>query len=47
MKQKEQHDQRSRERKLAVGDDVFVRNYHHGDKWLSGVIQQKTGPVSY
>ena len=30
-----------------MGDDVFVRNYHHGDKWLPGVIQQKTGPVSY
>ena len=46
-KQKEQHDLRSRERNFGVGDDVFVRNYHHGDKWLPGVIQQKTGPVSY
>ena len=26
---------------------MFVRNYHHGNKWLPGVIQQKTGPVSY
>ena len=24
-----------------------MRNYHHGDKWLPGVIEQKTGPVSY
>ena len=46
-KQKEQHDLRSRERNFGVGDDVFVRNYHHGNKWLPGVIQQKTGPVSY
>lgn len=46
-KQKEQHDLRSRERNFEVGDNVFVRNYHHGDKWLPGVIQQKTGPVSY
>ena len=32
---------------LSVGDDVFVKNYHHGDKWLPGVIQKKTGPVSF
>lgn len=32
---------------LACNASAYVRNYHHGDKWLSGVIQQKTGPVSY
>ena len=47
LKQKEKHDQRSRERNFAVDDDVFVRNYHNGDKWLSGKILKKTGPVSY
>ena len=47
IKQKEQHDSKSRERKLNVGDNVFVKNYHHGDKWLPGVIQKKTGPVSF
>ena len=26
---------------------MFVKNYHHGDKWLPGVIQKKTGPVSF
>jgi hypothetical protein len=26
---------------------VFVRNYHQGDRWLPGVIEQKTGPVSF
>ena len=26
---------------------MFVRNYHRGNKWIPGVIQQKTGPVSY
>ena len=45
-KQTEQHDSKSRERKLNVGDEVFVKNYHHGDKWLPGVIQKNTGPVS-
>ena len=34
-------------RKLNVGDSVLVKNYHHGDKWLPGVIQKKTGPVSF
>ena len=24
-----------------------MRNYHHEDKWLPGVVQHKTGPVSY
>ena len=47
MKQKEKHDLRSRERNFETGDDVFVRNYHHGDKWLPGTVEQKTGPVSY
>ena len=42
--QKEQHDGRSRERKLDV---VFVRNYHQGARWLPGIIEQKTGPVSF
>ena len=26
---------------------MFVRNYHHGGRWLPGVIEQKTGPVSF
>ena len=47
IKQKEQHDSKSRERKLNIGNNVFVKNYHHGDKWLPGVIQKKTGPVSF
>ena len=47
LKQKEQHDLRSRERKLDVGENVFVRNYHRGDRWLPGVIKQRTGPVSF
>ena len=47
LKQKEQHDLRSRERKLDVGENVFVRNYHCGDRWLPGVIEQRTGPISF
>ena len=47
LEQKEQHDSKSRERELNIGDTVFVKNYHSGDKWLPGVIQKKTGPVSF
>ena len=32
---------------MNVGNNVFVKNYHHGDKWLPGVIQKKTEPVSF
>lgn len=32
---------------MNVRDTVFVKNYHPGDKWLPGVIQKKTGPVSF
>lgn len=47
QKQKDRHDQSSRERNFAVGEDVFVWNYLQGDQWLPGSIEQKTGPVSY
>ena len=32
---------------MAVGDDVFIRNYHRGERWLPGVIVKETGPVSF
>ena len=44
--QKQQHDLRSRERHMEVGTNVFVLNYQ-GNRWLPGVIEQKTGPVSF
>jgi hypothetical protein len=48
LKQNIQHDQKSRERKFEVGENVFVRNYRQGgEKWLPGVIQKETGPVSF
>jgi len=47
LRQKKQHDARARDREFKAGDNVFVRNYHHGDKWLPGVLQKKTGPVSF
>ena len=30
-----------------AGDKVFVQNYHQGDQWLPGVVQDQTGPVSF
>ena len=47
LRQKKQHDARARDRDLQPGDNVFVRNYHHGGRWLPGVIQRRTGPVSF
>ena len=47
MKQKEQHDNKAKERKLNVKENVCVRNYSWGDKWLPGVIQKKIGPVLF
>ena len=46
-KQKRQRDIRSTDRIFNVGDYVFVKNFQSGDKWLPGVISQKTGPVSF
>ena len=47
MEQKRKHDVHAHDRDLEVGDAVFVRNYHHGDKWIPGTIQNRTGPVSF
>jgi len=45
-KQKAQHDTKAKERKFDIGDAVFLRNYREGEKWLSGCIVEKIGPVS-
>ena len=47
QKQKEQHDAKAKQRRLQVGDNDFVRNFQHGEKWLPGTILKKTGPVSF
>ena len=44
-KQVQQH--KAKNRNFEVNDSVFVRNYHNGDRWLPGVIQKRTGPVSF
>ena len=46
-KQKKQHDTKANDRCFKEGDTVFIRNFQSGDKWLPGVICQRTGPVSF
>ena len=45
--QKLNHDNRSRLRRFSEGDSVWVRNQPSGDKWISGVVLQAHGNVSY
>lgn len=47
LKQKENHDTRSKQRSFASGDDVLIRNYSYGPKWIPGVVQDCSGPLSY
>jgi len=46
LKQKEQHDTHSKWRSFSPGDDVYVRNYSYGPKWIPAVVGENTGPVS-
>ncbi|XP_032443207.1 uncharacterized protein LOC116735412 [Xiphophorus hellerii] len=46
-KQKEYHDNHSKWRSFSPGDEVYVRNYSHGPKWVPAIILGGTGPVSY
>ncbi|XP_023192425.1 uncharacterized protein K02A2.6-like [Xiphophorus maculatus] len=46
-KQKGYHDNHSKWRSFSPGDEVYVRNYSHGPKWVPAIILEGTGPVSY
>lgn len=46
LRQKE-HDTHSKWRSFTTGDDVYIRNYSHGPKWIPAVIDESTGPVSF
>ncbi|KAL3995729.1 protein phosphatase 1 regulatory subunit 15B [Sarotherodon galilaeus] len=41
------HDRHAKERMFVIGDTVYTRNYGGGPKWIPGLIQEMTGPVSY
>ena len=47
QKQKELHDRHSRAYNFTVGERVYVKNNRKGQKWLSGLVIAKTGPVSF
>ena len=47
FRQKTHHDRSSKERQFSIGDNVLVRNFTPGPKWLAGKILQCTGPVSF
>ena len=46
-KQKQRHDEHSKERNFKAGDTVWARDFRGSTKWVSGMIIQSVGPVSY
>lgn len=46
-KQKLAHDNSARKRSFEKGETVYARNFGTGSKWLSCVVQEVTGPVSF
>ena len=47
LQQKKTHDQHAKVRDLCLHDNVFVRNYASGPKWVPGTIVEQTGPISF
>ena len=45
--QKQQHDRKSRPRDFDVGQNVMVRNFRKGPRWVQAVVVERCGPVSY
>ena len=45
--QKKDHDQHARPRELERGQAVMARNFRPGPEWVPGVVEKKTGPLSY
>eukprot|EP00731_Ephydatia_muelleri_P002089 Em0001g2089a len=41
------HDKHARGREFVVGQNVMVRNLLNGPKWVSGVISEQRGPLTY
>ena len=47
LRQKEDHDRHCRARSFDVGEEVFLRNFGQGERWLPGHIRAQTGPLSF
>ena len=45
IEQKVWHDSKVKASNFNVGDKVSTRNFHLGERWLPGMIKQRTGPV--
>ena len=45
--QKQHHDHKSRPRDFHVGQNVMVRNFREGPRWVQAVVVERCGPVSY
>lgn len=45
--QKKEHDRRAKQKEYHVGDNVLARNYRNGPKWMTGVVVERKGPLSY
>lgn len=46
-KQKEWHDEHAKSRSLVPGAAVLARDYSGTDKWVSGIVLQRLGPITY
>ena len=46
-RQMKDHDKKAKERWFKTGDSVLTQNFSFGPKWIPGIIESVTGPVSY
>ena len=46
-KQKAQHDEHAKSRSLVPGAAVLARDYGGANKWVSGIVLQRLGPITY
>lgn len=44
---KKEHDVHSKLQEFYVGNQVLAKNFLDGDKWIPGVVVERTGPLSY
>ena len=46
-KQKQRHDEHTKERSFSPGQTVWARDFRGSTKWVPGVVLQCTGPLTY
>lgn len=47
IRQAESHDVRTKQRDIEVGDQVYVKNFGTGPRWLAATVVEKRGSVSH